>query len=87
MADGVTPIQISPAVVAATDVSCAEQLERLKKRDAPVVALDTTYSSRGWHANEITTLARDADAGMLPLRLVAGHHPQCALQALAKEEL
>lgn len=77
-ADSVPQIQVLPAVVAATDVSCAEQLARLKKRDSLVVVLDTTYSSRGWHANEITTLARDAEAGMpshglVPLLVLSLH--------------
>jgi hypothetical protein len=41
-------------------------MQKMNARESHDIALDTTYSSRHWHANEITTLARDAQVGMLP---------------------
>jgi len=51
-----------PAVKNITDASCWRKLHKLQKRPTKHIAIDTTYSSRHWHANEITTLVRDAQA-------------------------
>jgi len=55
--------QVAPALTCLTDLSCWKELQRLRGRRHQNLALDTRYSSRHWHANEITVVARDADAG------------------------
>jgi hypothetical protein len=62
--------QLGPALTALTDVSCLEQLRLFQLRKRGDVAIDTRYSSRHWHANEITTVVRDAQAGTLPCVLL-----------------
>lgn len=48
--------QVSDAVSSLATVSCTEQLQQMQQRGHADFATDTTYSSRGWHANEITVL-------------------------------
>lgn len=59
-------------------MSCAKQLRRLKGRTQANVALDTRYSSRHKHANEITTVVRDVDTSAFPSHLV-----QCPCPSLS----
>jgi hypothetical protein len=54
--------QLSPAVTKLTDVSCSEQLFRIRGVHGDI-ATDTRYSSRTKRANEITTIFRNARAG------------------------
>lgn len=60
-------VQLAPALTSLADVSCWEQINKLRGRQYQDVAIDTRYSSRHWHANEITTVARNAQSGLNPL--------------------
>lgn len=48
--------QVASAVQNLCTISCDDQLERMKKKGEKDFAADATYSSRNWHANEVTVL-------------------------------
>jgi hypothetical protein len=50
---------VAPALASITTASCEDKLQQAKRDQAKTVATDATYSSRSWHANEITIAAEN----------------------------
>jgi hypothetical protein len=46
-----------------TDLSCWDQIQEAKRKKQVALAMDARYSSRNKRANEITTVACNANAG------------------------
>jgi hypothetical protein len=51
---------LRPAISCLTTTSCHTVLAKMQERGLMDFATDATYSSRNWHANEITVLLSDA---------------------------
>jgi hypothetical protein len=47
-----------------TNASMADKLAALLRRERAHIAMDTRYDLRGWHANDATIVAQDAQVGM-----------------------